>query len=134
MQRVIARFLLLLVAAAAAKDKPRDWKSGVLLEVAREKGSRVVGHMSGSDGNVNGHLVQKRDDATYYTIETGDLIYVAKRTLTSRGDKQLKLTVNAPIKFAISGDDFFVLDEDGKEHKLTLEEKRAKQPPPPPKS
>ncbi|HEY6250997.1 MAG TPA: hypothetical protein VI685_13635, partial [Candidatus Angelobacter sp.] len=72
------------------------------------------------------------DDATYYTIETDDLIYIAKRTLTRRHDKQVKITVNAPVKFAISGDDFYLLDEDGKEHKLSIEEKRAKPKPPPP--
>jgi hypothetical protein len=34
--------------------------------------------------------------------------------------------VNAPVKYAISGDDLYLLDEDGKEHKLSVEEKIAK--------
>jgi hypothetical protein len=36
------------------------------------------------------------------------------------------VTVNAPVKYAISGDELYLLDEDGKEHKLSVEEKIAK--------
>lgn len=69
-----------------------------------------------------------RDDATYYEVDAGDVIYVAKRTLTRRGDKQLKLTVNTPVRFAVKKDDFYLLDEDGKQHKLSIEKKTLKNP------
>jgi len=121
--------LLLLFALANAKSKPKDWQTGTLIDVTIEKGRRLVGSMSGSNGNVNGVIVHKRDDATYYHIDGGDIFYVAKRTLTQRHDKQLKVTINARVKYAIVGDDFYIQDEDGKEHKLSIEEKRAKQKP-----
>ena len=118
--------VLCLCALVYAKDKPRDWKTGTLLEVSMEKHSRLVGSTHGSNGTINGSIHERRDDSTYYHIDAGDLIYIAKRTLTSRHDKQLKVTTNAPIKYALVGDDFYILDEDGKEHKLSLEEKVAK--------
>lgn len=71
--------------------------------------------------------MQARNDATFYTIETAEYVYVAKRTLVRRGDKQLSVTVNDPVKFAIEGQDFYLQDEHGKEHKLTLEKKTRKQ-------
>jgi hypothetical protein len=77
-----------------------------------------------------GHVLLRRDDASYYAIDSGDMIYTIKRTLTSRHDKQLKVTINAPVKFAIEKDDVYLLDEEGKEHKLPLESKRLKGKPP----
>lgn len=102
-----------------AKDKPREWKTGTLFDTTSEKGKRLVG----SGGSIH----ERRDDATYYAIESGDIIYTLKRTLTSRHDKQLRVTINGPVKFAIEKDDFYLLDEDGKEHKLSLESKRLKE-------
>lgn len=107
---------------AAQKILESEWKTGTLINVTSERGTRTVG--SGSGGNIAVNTL--RNDATYYEIDAGDLIYVAKRTLTRRGDKQLKLTVNAAVKFAIKKDDFYLLDEDGKQHKLSLEKKTLK--------
>ena len=76
--------------------------------------------------NGHGSLVQRRDDATFYQIETDDYSYIAMRTLTSRGDRQLQVTVNTAVKFAIDKDDFYLKDATGKEHKLTLEKKIKK--------
>jgi hypothetical protein len=121
--------ILCLCACAMAGGKPREWKSGTLVDVTMEKHSRVVGSMYGNNGNVSGSVVQRRDDSTYYYIDFGEIVYVAKRTLTRRHDKQLLLTVNARIRFAIDGTDVYVLDESEKEHKLSLEEKIAKPKP-----
>jgi len=38
--------------------------------------------------------------------------------------------VNAPVKFAIKSEDFYLQDEDGKEHKLYTRKLAARQPPP----
>jgi hypothetical protein len=95
-----------------------------------EKGSRLVGSYSANNGTAYGSLHERRNDATYYAIESGDLIYVIKRTLTRRSDKQLNLTINGPVKFAVEGEDVYLMAEDGKEHKLTLESKRLKEKPP----
>jgi hypothetical protein len=123
-QVVSALSLLMLVGGVALADKvlDSDWKTGTLVDVTSHTGRRTVGSMSGGQGQMN----SLRDDATYYEIDAGDLVYVAKRTLTRRGDKQLKLTVNTPVKFAIKKDDFYILDEEGKEHKLSIEKKTLK--------
>jgi hypothetical protein len=124
MKKLIVSFALVVLFSTLlmGKSQSRDWKTGLLIDSRSERDSRLVGTMNGSSGV----LVQARNDATYYEIDAGDVIYVAKRTLIKRGDKQLKVTVNAPVKFAISGDDFYLLDEDGKEHKLSIEKKTAK--------
>ena len=105
--------LLLVVSISmvcVAKDKkPIEWITGTLLDVSSERGKRFA----------NGHSL--RDDVTYYTIDDGQkYVYVMKRTLKHRGDKELRVTVNAPIKFAIDGDGFLVMDDDGKTHSLSL--------------
>jgi hypothetical protein len=121
-----ALLLLCFCTLALAKDSPREWKTGMLVDVTMEKNSKLVGSLNGANGNVHGGITQRRDDSTYHYIDAGDLTYIAKRTLTHRRDKQVKVTVNAPVKYAISGDDLYLLDEDGKEHKLSIEEKIAK--------
>ena len=63
---------------------------------------------------------------TYYEIDAGEIVYLVKQSLTHRRDKQLKLTVNAPVKFAIVKNDFYLLDEDGKQQKLSIEKKTLK--------
>jgi hypothetical protein len=121
-----ALLLLCFCTLALAKDHPREWKTGMLVDVTMEKNSKLAGTMTGANGNFSGGIAQRRDDSTYYHIDAVGLTYIAKRTLTHHHDKQLKVTVNAPVKYAISGDELYLLDEDGKEHKLSVEEKIAK--------
>jgi hypothetical protein len=125
--------ICLCAALGAAKEKPREWKSGKLIEVAMEKGTRPVGVINGSangsTGSLNGIYTHRRDDATYYRIDTDEMTFVVKRTLTHRRDKQLNVTVNRPVKYATDGEDFYLLDDNGKEHKLSIEEKIAKPKP-----
>jgi hypothetical protein len=127
MKKILLITFALLCVASFAKDKaPRVWKTGTLFDTTSEKGSRLVGSYHASNGTAFGSLHQRRDDATYYAIESDDMVYIAKRTLTRRHDKQLNLTINAPVKFAIENEDVYLMAEDGKEHKLTLESKRLK--------
>ena len=117
--RYIACFLLLPALLAAAKDQPaRAWKTGTLLDVQTERGSRVVG--------ANGNVATHRDDRMYYTIDDGKFVWELMRTMTMRGDKPLRVTVNTDVQFAIEGDDAYLKDEDGKEHKLSVSKKTAK--------
>jgi hypothetical protein len=109
----------------AEKIHDSDWKTGKLTDVRFEKDSRIMGVANRNSGV----LTQRRNDSTYYEIDAGDLMYVVKQTLRHRGDKQLKLTVNAPVKFAIVKDDFYLLDEDGKQQKLSIEKKTLKATP-----
>lgn len=128
MKKILLIVFALLCVASLAKDKaPRNWQTGTLLDMTSEKGRRLVGNYNASNGSAYGSLHERRDDASYYFIDSGDMIYTVKRTLTRRRDKQLNLTVNAPVKFSIEGEDVYLMAEDGKEHKLTLESKRLKE-------
>lgn len=112
-----------LALIAVAADKPLDCKTGKLIDVRTERGSRLVGTLN----QTGGELAQRRNDATYYQIDAGEIIFTAKRTLTRRGDKQLDVTVNAPVKFAIQKDELYLMDEQGKSHKLAIEKKDAQE-------
>ncbi|HEY2497854.1 MAG TPA: hypothetical protein VGK24_12365 [Candidatus Angelobacter sp.] len=94
-----------------------EWQTGLLIDTTAQTGSRLFGSFHDSQGM----LIEKRNDATYYEIRSGEFTYIAKRTLTKRRDKQLLVTVNAEVKFRIKGSDVYLLADDGKEHKLSLE-------------
>lgn len=127
MKKLLIFAVMLFCVMAIAKDKaPRNWQTGTLLDMSSEKGTRLSGNYNANNGVAHGSLHQRRDDSSYYYIDSGDMIYTVKRTLTSRRDKQLNLTINAPVKFAIENEDVYLMAEDGKEHKLTLESKRLK--------
>ena len=99
--------LMTLIAAAKGKEKkPIEWRTGTLLDVSSE---RITG----------------RADMTRYTIDDGQkYIYVLTRKLTMYWDKELAVTVKRPVKFAIVGDEeFLLLDEKGKAHKLSLQKR-----------
>jgi len=110
--RTTILYLLLFISLMAAfsvpgraDEKDLDWKTGKLIDVqTRGRG---------------------RHAATYYAIDGGDLIYLAQRTVTRR-DKPLNVTVHGSVRFAVKGSDFYLLDDDGKPHRLTLEKKTAK--------
>lgn len=84
----------------------------------REKGTRLVGNAYG--------VVTLRNDVTYYQIDTGKMAYIVARTLRSRRDKALDVTINAHVQLAIEGSTCYLRDDQGKEHKLTVEKKIAK--------
>jgi pyruvate dehydrogenase complex dehydrogenase (E1) component len=112
----------LVAPCLAEKIRDSDWQTGKLVDVRFEKDSRIVGVAN----QHSGVITQRRNDSTYYEIDAGEIVYVVKQSLTHRHDKQLKLTVNAPVKFAIVKDDFYLLDEDGKQQKLSIEKKTLK--------
>jgi hypothetical protein len=103
-----------------AKDKkPLEWRTGTLLDSSTERGTRHV--------PINGNIQEMRNDQSYYEIDDGEkYVYVVRRSMTSRWDKPIPLTVNAPIKFAIDGSDLLLLDEKGKQHRLAIEKKTLK--------
>ncbi|MGB8066047.1 MAG: hypothetical protein WCF26_29460 [Candidatus Sulfotelmatobacter sp.] len=67
-----------------------------------------------------------RNDVTLYTIDDGKYLWVVSRRMVKKHDKPLNLTINAPVKFAIEKGDCYLLDDEGKEHKLMVEKKILK--------
>lgn len=66
------------------------------------------------------------NDVTLYTIDDGKYLWVVSRRITKKHEKPLDLTVNAPVRFAIEKSDCYLLDDEGKEHKLVVEKKTLK--------
>jgi hypothetical protein len=110
--------LLSISMPTLAKDKPHDWQAGTLLDSSTQLGHRL-------DGDADG-VNTLRDDRTYYKIDAGSMVYVCARAQRSRRDKALDVTINRPIQFAIEGSNCFLQDAEGKEHKLSLEQKIGK--------
>lgn len=121
MKRLLIAIALLTLACDAQKIKTTEWLTGILLEQKSEHGSNVSSY--------NGNITETGYTNTYYRIDAGQVIYVAVRDIHLRWDKLLKLTTNAPIKYCIRGRHIYILDEDGKQHTLDLEEKILKKKP-----
>ena len=90
----------LLLSPLIAGDKHRNWQQGVLKTISTD--------------------TDTGREVASYTIETGEYVYVVKRKVGHR-DKPLLVTVNDPVRFAVEGQDFYLVDEQGKEHKLLLD-------------
>jgi hypothetical protein len=114
----LAFFCLTNVSPAHAKEKERAWQDGVLLDSSTETGTRLIGNGNGID--------TMRNDVTYYQVDNGKMIYVVARSLRNRRDKALDVTINRHVQFAIEGSTCYLRDQEGKEHKLTVEKKIAK--------
>ena len=110
--------LLSVTMVATAKDKQRLWQDGVLLDSDTSRGTRIA--------NFGDDIQTLRNDLTYYQIDSGKMVYVVARSLRSRRDKALDITINGHVHFAIEGDTCYLQDDNGKEHKLTVEKKIAK--------
>lgn len=114
----LALTCLALAPSLYPKDKSRSWQDGILVDTSTERGTRLAPTNYGE--------ISLRDDVTYYQIDAGNLVYVVARTLRSRRDKALDLTINTHVQFAIEGATCYLRDAEGKEHKLSIEKKIAK--------
>lgn len=114
--------LTLLAATVAAKVPADSWQTGKLTDTSETWHSRTVGTL-----NSNGGLLVGREyPIIRYIIETDTYTYEAELALRHKADKRPSLTVNGPIKFAVVKSDFYIQDEQGKEHKLVLAKKTLK--------
>jgi hypothetical protein len=104
--------VLLLSLAAAAKTK--DWQDGVITSIGsanRGAAAMPVGTM----------VMAVPLMVTQYKIETSTLVILA-------AGRNLNVTINKPMKVAIDGQNAFLIDDAGKERKLRIVGKAAKQP------
>lgn len=108
---------LLLCATAVAKDKTPanlEWKTGVLVDQSSEQ--RCVSHGGSYKGT--GSVNTSCSTITFYKVGAGELIYTLECDT-----RPLDVTVNGPIKFAISGQKFYLQDEQGKAHEVSFVQK-----------
>lgn len=120
MKRSLPFFLVIFCFALSLTPlhaKDREWQTGLLIDVQSQNIGRLY------------QGTTLRHDTWEYSIDDGKYVWVLQRELHLRGDKPLFVTVNAPVKFVIDKHDAYLLDDDGKEHKLSLLSKMLKKSP-----
>jgi hypothetical protein len=124
MWRLVCCALFLVVCSPPSRAKDRAWTSGTLVNAVTERDSRDVGV---PPTIVTGpKVVTLRNDVTYYTIDDGKYRWVVIRRMTKKDDKPLRVTIDTTVKFAVEKKTCYLLDEQGEEHKLTVERKTLK--------
>jgi hypothetical protein len=122
-------FLLLLLAAVSfANDHPRDWQSGDLLDVTTEayalpRNQPPAGQIDTGDASLSQKHFAMRFNASSYSLESGDFVWVATR---AGRYSDFKVAFRQPMKFAVENSNLYLLDAEGKERKLKLQSKIAK--------
>jgi hypothetical protein len=117
MRRYVLLVLLILASIPTLAGKARNWQEAVVVSISRgDTGTAVV-------IPVGPNLVGGRIYQTNYRVETDDLIVV----LATRGRKPLNVTVNKKTKIAFEKQNAYLVDDDGKEIKLPIVYKEAKQ-------
>ena len=119
----VAVIVLLLLASpslavgAKANVEAEDWQTGTVLEVEVVSEPRLV------NGTTQYNYRQR------FEIETDTHVYHAVRTLVAfmfLSSKLAKLTINDPVKYRLKKNRIVILDENGKQHKLSIVKKIAK--------
>jgi hypothetical protein len=110
---------LLLCLPAVAKD--RVWQTGKLLDIQTQQ--QTLRTRAG-------------DQLFYYTIESAEFLYLVSHLPSKarvpmfydalKPPQPADLTINAPVKFAIEKDKFYLLDDKGKTIKVELLKKALK--------
>jgi hypothetical protein len=126
MKPYLRALVFLVVCSSLSLAKDRVWITGTLVDSDTERGTRTVGIPSNIGSGPM--ITTRRNDLALYTIDDGKYLWVVGRRMTHKHDRPLDLTVNSPIKFDVENGDCFVLDDEGKEHKLEVEKKTLKLP------
>ena len=124
MKRLLSVLLFLVVCSPPLPAKDRAWITGTLVNADTERDTRNVGI---PPTPITGpKIATMRNDVTFYTIDDGKYLWVVSRHMTKKDDKPLNVTLNSQVKFAIEKKSCYLLDDQGEEHKLTVERKRPK--------
>jgi hypothetical protein len=120
--------ILAILYAAVALAAPRQWKDAKVTRISStiHDNGVVVGTVGTT---VVGGRVQS--ESTFYWIETEDITYILSQSFNPmrnwRRPKPLNVTLNGNTKIAIDGTDAHILDDAGKDVKLPIAEKIARQ-------
>lgn len=137
---ILALTFLLTTVSLGAKQKEHDWQQGKLLSTDEDRyfagtisSANTAGTVdeSGGYGTYSGQTTGSQT-AVYkvyqtYVIESESYVYVAKERLRWKWSKPAKLTINAPMRFAVEKDKMVILDEDGKVHETRITKKILKE-------
>lgn len=133
------KLLALLIALACfsvfayADKKERDWKTGKVLDTESQRfttygGSTTQGQIR-DDGTYSGTTTRSSWNHKRYVfaIEGDDYIYIVSHVLSFRWSKEVQVTVNGTVKYAVEKNNFYLLDENGREFKLKIDKKILKE-------
>ncbi len=121
-------FLVLLAGLSYANGRQRDWQSGALLDVTTEayalpRNQPPAGQIDTGDASLSQQHFAMRFNASSYSLDSGDFIWVATRPGRY---SDFKITFRQPIKFAVERSNLYLIDDEGKERKLKLQNRIAK--------
>ncbi len=110
---LVGIWFLALAPSAAAKKKALNWQDAVVIKITSEqRGAAAI--------PVGGIVAAVPIIKTFYWIETPGLIYVVGPT------HRLDVTLHGKTKVAIEGRSAHILDDAGKDRKLPIFEKIAR--------
>lgn|GEM_PF-3212308 len=125
--------LSLIVSGVLGADDSRNWHSGTLLETekqqvpsgstkttntqgtAKDKGSKVDYSQTTTSTTTDDY-----DTFQVYTIQGDTKTYIARERLLFPWSKPANITVGEKIKYAVSKNTVYILDDDGKQHKAGI--------------
>jgi hypothetical protein len=134
-------FCALLSAAVWAPAQNRTWQTGTLsksVHIRMREGSTETANIAGylndnrnsfSTANIPG-TTGTPDFETYqeFTIEAGQELYVVREQLFHTWSKPALRTVGEPVKFAVDAGVFYLIGDDGKQHKAAVVKCKPKVP------
>lgn len=129
MKRIIV-FVALSVFAASALAKNLEWKDARVVNIistSQNSGAAVVPVGTMLVG------VPVTTNTTLYQIETPEMIYILSYTfnpMVNWRNRPPNLTVNGKTKIAIDGRNAHIIDDEGKDVKVPIARKIAKNPAP----
>ena len=119
------------VAATAADNL--QWQHGTLTstEKQRVKEGSTITHNTDASAKDRGDKTDysstttttksdNYEDYQVYTIESGNVVYVASEHLLFPWSKPADIELGQPVQFAVKGGKMYILDTSGKQHKATV--------------
>ncbi len=127
--------VLVFSGTFAAKSPERHWQPATVLEFNSNKLSTTTGTSTSGTvdrtGNIGAVTTQRerRYDEDSYAIDAGDRILIVTETIQRMGGalgsvrlrKGAQLTPGDSVKFALEKGSIYIMDSQGKEHKLRVQ-------------
>ena len=129
MRKFFVLMLLALLPTFMYAEKQRDWQTGVLHDVSRSRYFAGTIGNSNSSGNFGNSTytgnTNSSENAVYrvyqnYEIEGDQYVYLAEEHIRWRWSKGADVAVNEKVKFAVEKRNLYVIDDEGKEHKMEI--------------
>lgn len=113
MKKILVLLLVFASICAQAKISNSDWKSGVLKRVSKD-------HLTGESGQLGKKPPRHGVYINYYFVESENFLYEGDDVKLKQSEKGFPVSVNSQVKFFLNGNDMYLKDDRGKQHKLRL--------------